>query len=158
MSLPVVFVDYSASAVQARHEAEIYMRIYQYAAEDFRSNKDCFTCHQGVFKWEASVEQRLTELGVKLVSHFHMVPQAPSGTLPSLPTTIDLSWKLKPPAKIPISTTLVVENMQQNYVVPAANLTYVNLSMKGARVPVQTFRRGKMIPIATGITSGLIKL
>lgn len=158
MSLPISFIDHSASAIQAKHEAEIYMRVYQYGAEDFRNVKDCNTCHQGVMKWEASVEQRLTELGAKLVSHIHIVPQAPSGALPSAPTQIDLSWKPQPPAILPISTALVVENMTQNFVIPAANLTYLNLSMKGSMTPVTTFRRAKQIPIATGVFSGLIKL
>lgn len=69
----VSFNDSSQSQHVARERAEMYTRIYQYAAEDFSTIPDVNNFAKDVIRWAKSVEQRLDKLGKELEKHTHRI-------------------------------------------------------------------------------------
>lgn len=53
--------------------AELYTRIYKWAAEDFTTVSDNKAFIDDLLSWAKSVEKRLTKLGYSLASHSHPV-------------------------------------------------------------------------------------
>ena len=137
------YIDYSASHMMARHHAELYQRIYQYAAQDFRAVTDCLRTHQGIVARDAQMNAALATIKM----HTHMVPQSPSGTLPSLPPTEPNV--IPATSKPPISTTGVPENQAANRVIPSAMWSYLDLRVTALNRNVATpvLRRQMHIPI-----------
>lgn len=68
-----LFTDTSHSAHMAKQQADLYMRLYQYAAEDFTSVTDMHNFAQDVIRWAKSVEERLTRLSEGLRNHSHEI-------------------------------------------------------------------------------------
>ena len=68
-----IFADTTHSDHMAKQHAELYMRIYQYAAQDFSSVTDTMNFAKDVIRWAASVEARLTYLGKQLQIHTHQI-------------------------------------------------------------------------------------
>ena len=56
-----------------RRRAELYMRIYKFAAEDFVANSDMQTYSTGLTTWMNSVEAKLSSLFKILSTHTHKV-------------------------------------------------------------------------------------
>jgi len=71
MTTGVSFGDTSKSSHSAKQKADLYMRIYQYASEDFASIPDLNNFAKDVLAWAQSVEYRMQELGAQLNSHTH---------------------------------------------------------------------------------------
>jgi len=153
MSLPINFVDYSSSFMMARIEAEIYMRIYQYAAEDFRSTADCNYAHDRIITWQSQSESATIAYATEVSTHTHICPEG--GTSPPLPFS---SYMAIAPALPPLNLTGRVDNIAGNVAVPIPTLSYIDLSFRGLNVAVPSFRRGLQIPIAYGPISLSLKL
>lgn len=153
MPLPVTFIDYASSTWMAAVEAEIYMRIYQYAAEDFRAVTDCKRAHQLVNGWMTSTNSNLQGMKSILQGHIHIAPRGPT----SPPVTSILLTPVSPPP-LPLSTTLATENQGANRMVPSATLSYTDLTLTGINVAQSTFRRALEIPITYGPVSLATKI
>ena len=132
--LPIVFIDYASSFWQAKVEAEIYMRLYQYAAEDFRTVADCRVGHTLVNTWMANTNTSIKVYQQQVQSHTHIAPHGATST-PISP----MQFQQILPPMIPISRTLRPENHFANYVIPGANLSYIDLSITGVNIPFPTF-------------------
>ena len=153
--LSVDFINYSSSLWMEKIIAEIYMRLYQYAAEDFRSVTDCLTCHQNVQTWMAMTNMSLRNYQVQVQNHSHIGNQ---GSPTSMPITGMIITTVVP-SLLPISTTLRIENLSSNFTIPSANLSYTDLSGDvSTNVVMQSFRRALQIPIQYGPASLAVKV
>ena len=141
--------DYAKKTV-----AENYMKMYQYAAEDFTSIPDVLTYIETLTAWMEALDARLTEQMVILASHTHILPPHvhpytddghPAITAPSIIPTITLNpmqaagirWDAIP-YPIYINTTLTLPNLEGNKI-------NISVGSEGSIVP--DYRRLKPIPI-----------
>lgn len=154
MPLPVTFIDYASSTWMASVEAEIYMRIYQYAAEDFRAVTDCKRAHQLVNGWMTSTNSNLQ--GMKGILQAHVHTGAFAG--PTSPPVAPILLTPVPPPPVPLSTTLATENQTANLMIPSATLSYTDLTLTGINIAHSTFRRALEIPLTYGPVSLATKL
>lgn len=77
-----------------QRRADLYMRIYKYAAEDFISTKDFAIFEKKLYEWMLSVENRLTQLFNIVANHTHpliphihpIIPHFHTSTAPGNPT------------------------------------------------------------------------
>lgn len=152
-----------------QRRAELYTRIYKYAAEDFISTRDFTIFEKQLYAWMISVEARLQKLFVILSNHTHpLIPHVhahiphvhisgapgnstspeiiPLVTLPNTPYIIPKSIQ-SPVIKwivgfIPrfINTTGTIPNLTGNNVVIGAKLGI-------AEGVAPHLRRGTIIPI-----------
>lgn len=152
MPLPVVFVDYASSFWQAKTEAEIYMRLYQYAAEDFRTVADCKIGHTLVNTWMTNTNTSMRMYQQQVQAHTHVAPQGATS-----PPVAPAQFQTIPAPPVPISKTLRPENHNGNFVIPASNLSYIDLSITGVNIAYPTFRRAEQISIAIGPVSMAIR-
>lgn len=71
-------IDLWGSATQNtivdQQRSELYMRIFQYASEDFANNQDMQTFANDIVQWASSVENRMKKLEAELNTHTHQVP------------------------------------------------------------------------------------
>jgi len=153
MPLPITFVDYASSTWMAKIEAEIYMRIYQYAAEDFRAVTDCKLAHNLVNGWMKATNSALKSTNFMVQLHTHPVPSLGTSLLPT-PITLTTI----PTPALPISTTLATENQSANLMLPSATLSYTDLTLSGINLATTTFRRALEIPITYGPISLATKI
>lgn len=130
--------DITQSDIVKKQRAELYMRIYQYAAEDFVSTADFRTYTMLMDNYLNLVEAELTRLMKMIASHTHIVP--PHGKCPqttTLPTTSPISWVDIPNPEY-INTTLTTPNIGGNY---------VSLSVGSEGDSVPELRRFLPIPV-----------
>ncbi|RLA65128.1 MAG: hypothetical protein DRQ78_05535 [Epsilonproteobacteria bacterium] len=153
MGLPVSFIDFSSSFMMARIEAEIYMRIYQYAAQDFRATSDCNLAHQAITFWQEETEVAVASYAQSMMLHFHEAPEGP--TSPPIPPVM---YPFIPPSLPPINKTGMFDNIAANIVIPSANLSYIDTSFRSLNITMPNFRRGLQIPIAYGPVSLAVKI
>lgn len=103
--------------------AELYTRIYKWAAEDFTAVSDMKVFIEDLLKWARSVETRLSKLGYNMSSHTHAVmphwhvgagPQigGMSTLIPKSPT--QLRWPKGTMFKMIKNTTGARSNITQN--------------------------------------------
>lgn len=137
------FIDYSSSSMMSAQEAELYMRIYQYAAEDFRAVTDCTTAHNNVTSYTTNLATQLMSV---VNTHTH------TGNF-GAPTSPPMSPVTPPPAPVvPMSTTGVAENKSGNNVVGSSKVSYIDTRISGSINTIVTYlRRGKPIPIANAL-------
>jgi len=153
--LSVKFINYSASLWMERIIAEIYMRSYQYSSEDFRSVSDCLTCHTGVQTWMASTNVSLSTFQTLVQAHVHIGNEG----RPTSTSIVPLSLVTIIPSLLPISTTLRIENLGSNFVIPSANLSYNDFSGDvTTNIAIASFRRSLPIPITYGPVSLAVKV
>jgi len=153
MGLPVSFIDYSMSFAMLRIEAEIYMRTYQYAAQDFRSTSDCNIGHQAIAFWQEETEASVLNYAQQVSMHIHEAPEGPT----SMPLT-PMIYMAAVPSIPPINKTGTYDNIAANVMVPTPTLTYIDLSFRAFNIAVPNFRRGLMIPWAYGPIALSLKL
>lgn len=130
-----LFTDAGQIQIVAKQRADLYMRLYQYMAEDFVAHSDMQTYTAAVALWMKNVEIELTNLTKNLAIHTHVLPPHvhaytddgnPAITSPSITPTIVLPpvnastmvWIDVPPAEF-VDTTLTVPNYGGNRVVLA---------------------------------------
>lgn len=71
--MSIVFNDLEQSKIAAHQRAELWMRLYPYAAEDFVSIPDNRNHATEIKTWGKSIESRLNKLGIELERHEHPV-------------------------------------------------------------------------------------
>ena len=134
--MSILFADTTHSEHMAKQHAELYMLIYQYAAEDFSSVTDTLNFAKDVIRWALSVETRLQGLGVRLQAHKH--GNGNNGKPTTTPLS-SLTWKRDTLPRVPLNTTGAISNIALN-----------NFSSKVPLLGDLTFihnRRSLVIPI-----------
>lgn len=149
MAIDALFINYSSSYWMAKIEAEIYMRVYQYAAEDFRAVSDCKLAHDGVDLWMTATSRAVSSFKDTVVAHTHVGNLGAPTSPPSAP--ILFIEATNPPG--PISTTLASENQDMNYMIASTTLSYTDNTNYGINIAASSFRRAKVIGIAYGTSS-----
>lgn len=108
--------DYSQSQIVEKQRAELYMRIYQYAAQDFITTADFRTFMISLDTYLTQVEGQLANIMSAISAHTHIVP--PHGNCPSTvtaPPGTSFSWTdINNPEYQ--NTTLTTPNIGGNYV------------------------------------------
>lgn len=103
--------------------AELYSRMYKWAAEDFTSVADMKIFVDDLLRWARTVERRLTRLGLSISSHTHPVMEHYHyGTGPQIggrstlaPKNPDkLKWPTGELFKVIENTTGVTSNLKGN--------------------------------------------
>ncbi|RLA65997.1 MAG: hypothetical protein DRQ78_04820 [Epsilonproteobacteria bacterium] len=153
MGLSTVFIDYSMTFAMMTVEAEIYMRIYQYASEDFRATSDCNIAHNLVTTWQTASESAVSTYATQMATHIHPTPEGPSG--PPTPPGI---YAQVPPSLPPVNKTGSIDNVIGNIKILMSVMTYLDLSFTSVNVAIPNFRRGLQIPIAYGPFSLALKI
>ena len=69
-----LFTDLTQQSIVDKQKAELYMQIYQYAAEDFFSNADMNGYNQRLVQYLVSLELQLDRLMKVVATHKHIVP------------------------------------------------------------------------------------
>lgn len=123
-----------------KQRAELYERIYPYAAEDFVTTADFTVYAREMDKYVSSLEAQITRL-MKIISvHTHILPphseKSPSTTLPPS-TGATINW-VDIPNPIYMNTTLTTPNLQGNF-------AKIGTGSEGDIVP--ELRRGVSLPI-----------
>lgn len=144
------FLNQTQNDFAKKQVAEVYMQLYQYAAEDFPSHPDLQRYIKAVTEWMTSVDQRLTQQMQILSTHTHKIPYhvhsngnkgSPTGgvnlttLIPNQNKTIRWSAINYP---VFINTTLTEPNYSGNKIT-------VSTASEGSAIP--TIRRMKAIPI-----------
>ena len=70
----VLFYDLDQQPIVDKQKAELYMQIYQYAAEDFLTVKDANTYSILMTQYMTSLEMQLDRLMKIIAAHQHIVP------------------------------------------------------------------------------------
>lgn len=70
----VLFFDADQQTIVDKQKAELYMQIYQYAAEDFFTVSDANMYSTMMFQYMTSLEMQLDRLMKILAAHSHIVP------------------------------------------------------------------------------------
>lgn len=128
--------------------AELYMQVYQYAAEDFTTHPDIRRFIMDLTNWMKSVDQRLSQQMQLIATHQHQIPPHIHGVINHSVTTPTPLITLTPtngqsirwsPITYPIyiNTTFTEPNLTGNSIV-------TNVSSEGSALP--TIRRLKPIP------------
>jgi len=108
--------------------------------KDFQREIDAI--HKRIDDLNLKLDNNLTNLAAMVNTHFHVAPQAPAGSIPTLPTATpftpdpspiiripfkdvemqaaDLQWRLEGPSAAPISTGASVEEQTANATAGAA--------------------------------------
>ena len=132
-------LDLTQSSVVKKQRADLYARIYQYAAEDFITQADFATFLRSLKAYNETVERQLDTVLNIISSHIHTVTSHAEGS-PSvaLPTQSVIKWT-NVPDPVYVNTTLTAPNMGGNYVIMAPG-------EDGDSIP--ELRRAMMIPTA----------
>jgi len=132
-------LDTTQASVVKKQRADLYARIYQYAAEDFITQADFAAFLRALKVYNDTVESQLDTLMSVIASHTHVVTSHAEGQ-PSqaLPTPTVIKWT-NVPDPLYINTTLTAPNMGGNYVIMAPG-------EDGDSIP--ELRRAMMIPAA----------
>lgn len=149
----VLFFDLEQQSIVDKQKAELYMQIYQYAAEDFLTVADANIYSEMKFLYMTSVELQLDRLMKILAAHQHVVPPhihqgAHGPTSPwtgqTMPPTTASSIMWNPIAKPKVQfTTGATPNLVANFVTPG-------LASEGIISP--GLRRTLPLPLTTTIT------
>ena len=152
LSTTFLFTDPEQIAIVDKQKAELYMQIYQYAAEDFLSTADANSYAIRLTEYFAGVETQLTRIFSMIATHTHM--GAHGMTSPPL-TGPSFSWI---PVKQPVLlfTTGVKPNLFNNYAIPGT--AYEGAPTFGLRrsMPVKILARPTLPPILTSTVKGLL--
>ena len=143
------FVNQTQLDFSKKIQAELYMQIYQYAAEDFTSHPDIQRFIVDLTNWMRSVDQRLANQMALISSHTHKVPPHIHGVtghstttptpLVTLVPTNSSAIKWSPIAyPIYINSTLTEPNISGNRIM-------VSAASEGSVLP--TIRRMKPLPL-----------
>ena len=149
----VLFFDLEQQPIVDKQKAELYMQIYQYAAEDFLTVKDANTYSILMTQYMTSLEMQLDRLMKIIAAHQHIVPphvhQGVHGTtgpwtgLTMKPVTAPaIQWV--PLAKPQVTFTAgVTPNITANFVTPG-------VASEGIISP--GLRRTLPLPLTTTVT------
>ena len=80
--------------------------------DDFKREID--NLHKRIDQLNSKLDSNLQKISQIVNSHFHLVPQAPAGTLPSQPIQAKLIADSSPVVRVPFSTIeMTTENLKQ---------------------------------------------
>ena len=138
-----ILIDSEQNTIADKQRAELYQRVYKYAAEDFVSHPDLKAFAQDVLRWMKAVESTLEKTHQAIASHKHIIPphahrmpphnhfssggptSSNMGAYMTMPTPITtpipnnptaIRWSKVSPIKAPGNTTGTQSNMSQNRV------------------------------------------
>lgn len=101
-----MFTDSTQEILAIRNRAELYEKIFQYAAEDFITHQDFKTYILATEAWKSAVEQQLTILFELVSKHTHpTIPHVHVTTAPGSPT----SPNVVPIVTLPSTTSAVTK-------------------------------------------------
>ncbi len=149
------FIDYAASFIMQQQLAELYERMYPYAAEDWVAYPDHNKRQDNVDLHLTNLKTSLQTLTQWLQAHIHT--SASPGS-PTSPPTIPLIifWPTIP-TKI-INATGSTTNLAGNKVTAFSFLSYTDNRTIQTNFPISVFRRQQKIPINTlDFTGSLIR-
>lgn len=143
------FLDQTQNEYAYKLVAEMYMQLYQYAAEDFTTHPDMNRYILDVTAWMRSVDERLTRLMELLSTHTHKIPAHTHGVIGHSTTTpVPLTTLVPIKSKLikwsainyPIykNTTLTEPNMSGNFITTSS-------ASEGSALPI--IRRMKPLPL-----------
>lgn len=151
------FIDYSASYIMLKQHAELYERLYQWAAEDFVTIPDNNIRHEAINAHMLEMNTTLQiQVGLWLDTHVHTSATPGSPTSPPIVPLVVI-YPIPPP--LPVNTTGAQDNLTGNFLIPYEYLSYVDLRDISTNQPISTFRRALEIPINSSvITPSLTRL
>jgi hypothetical protein len=139
-----ILTDTEQNEIANKQRAELYQRIYKYAAEDFASHPDLKAFAQDVLRWMRSVEDTLTKTHQAMATHTHRILPHFHGIQPHIhysgsgPTSVGIGgnitlgtpivtppphnaaairWTKVSPIKLPSNTTGAQSNMSGNKII-----------------------------------------
>lgn len=130
------FLDTTQDEYSDKIKAELYMQIYQFAAEDFTTIPDMETFIYSLTSWMKSVDKRLERQFQILSTHTHRIiphshPGGHGGPVPLITNVPNTSSSIKwiaIPYPVYINTTLTVPNRGGNFIM-------VSTSSEGSPIP-----------------------
>ena len=134
ISPAALFTDFEQINIVDKQKAELYMQIYQYAAEDFLTTADANTYSMLLTEYFINIETQLTRLFSIIATHNHMGAHGP--TSPPL-NGAACSWTLVKQPKL-VFTSGVKPNLYNNMVI-------YGTAMEGA--PSFGLRRSMPVPL-----------
>lgn len=152
LSTTFLFTDPEQITIVDKQKAELYMQIYQYAAEDFLTTADANSYAIRLTEYFVSVESQLTRIFSMIAKHTHM--GAHGMTSPPI-TGFACTWS---PLKQPVLlfTTGTKPNLYNNYTVPGT--AYEGAPTFGLRrsMPLMILTKPTLPPILTSTVKGLL--
>lgn len=144
------FIDQTQNDYAKKQVAELYMQVYQYAAEDFPSHPDLLRYIEDLTRWMISVDERLAKQMEIISSHTHKIPPHTHGVIKHSITTPAPLITLVPtqsgiikwsPVNYPIfkNTTLTLPNLTGNKITMSS-------ASEGSSLP--TIRRQMPTPLS----------
>ena len=152
LSTTFLFTDPEQISLVDKQKAELYMQIYQYAAEDFLTTADANSYSIRLTEYFVSLETQLIRILSMISSHTHM--GAHGMTSPPM-TGSTFAWSpLRKPTLI--FTSEVKPNLYNNYVVPGT--AYEGAPSFGLRrsMPLRILTKATLPPILTTTVQGLV--
>jgi hypothetical protein len=137
-------IDYASSLINYQQHAELYERLYPWAAEDWVSNPDNNLRHQNINLWMTNLLAVLQQIVIYITVHTHT--SATPGS-PTSPPILPLIVTFPQPPLAPQNTTGAISNLTGNKEIPYSLLSYINDTTTSVNLPYQTFRRAAVIPI-----------
>lgn len=163
-----LFIDNQQYSIIEKQKAELYMQIYQYAAEDFFTTQDAQGYHIQLSTYFMALEMQLTKLMAMLATHTHLIPPhihpiaGPATCLPNVPQptfppvqSAGIVWtKLKPPEIL--YTTGTKPNLVANKVmVGTASEGNMTAGLRRA-LPIPITLTPTIPPVLSGTLKGTI--
>jgi hypothetical protein len=141
-------IDYAASYILAKQQAELYELIYPYGAEDFVAHPDNNKRHAQINSYIEALTTSLNSLSTYIQTHIHQAqgPFSPT-SVPIVPLTV--TYPTTPPS--PVNTTGAKSNLTGNILIPYEYLSYVDLRTSSVNRPISVFKRSLSIPITTTV-------
>ena len=151
LSTTFLFTDPEQISIVDKQKAELYMQIYQYAAEDFLTTADANSYSIRLTEYFVSVETQLTRIFAMLAKHTH---QGAHGMTSPPITGFACTWSalLQPTL---LFTSGVKPNLYNNYTVPGTAFEGAPTFGLRRSMPLQIINKTTLPPILTTTVKGL---
>lgn len=136
----ILFTDVEQHTIVNKQKAELYMQIYQYAAEDFLTLVDANTYNFNMTHYLTSLELQMERLMTVIASHTHIDSKGGTTSPPLSAPMIRWVQQVKPSIRF---TSGAVPNIMNNRVV-------VGTALDGA--PIVGLRRSQPLEILLTVT------
>ncbi len=149
----VLFTDLEQHTIVNKQKAELYMQIYQYAAEDFLTLVDANTYNQTMTAYLTSVELQIERLMTTIAAHNHIDSKG-GGTSPPLNAAM-IKWvsQTKPSLKY---TSGATPNILNNKVVVGTPLEGAPTIGPRRSKPIELLLTQTLPPMMTATFTGLV--
>ena len=148
----LLYTDVEQHTIVNRQKAELYMQIYQYAAEDFLTLVDANIYNFAMVQYLTSLELQLERLMMVIATHNHIDSRG-GGTSPPLSAAM-MKWVqlVKPSMKF---TSGVTPNVMNNKVVVGTALDGAPIIGPRRSVPLEILLTPTLPPVMTATFNGL---